>query len=799
MLSNYIKIAWRYIIKNRAYSAINIIGLSTGIAFALLIGAYIFSQLQVNNHLKHAGNQYIIQSKWKSPEEGYEIVTAGPLAKALKDNYPSLVANYYRFDGITTNVSKNNKYFREGIQMGDSTLLNMYGFTLKYGNTATALREPFTAIISQDKAIKYFGTTDVAGQTLTIENFSGQKHDFLITGVLNKYSKNSVTHLVGDFPNEIFISDANLDFFGRDMSWQNPSIASYIELQQGVSPKELEKPMAYIMKRDAPPLFASDLTPYLLPLKTYYLEQNNGLIKKMLYALSGIALFILIMAVINFINMSVSRSAARMKEIGVRKVLGGLKKQLIAQFITESVIIVLFATLFALIIFISTKNLLGSILNTAIPSLQSFPFYFVVFLLLFIFIVGFIAGIYPAFVLSSLKSVDSLKGKMAAPNESILLKKSLIAFQFATATIAFTGAILISKQVNLFLSKDVGYNKDYVISAQVPRDWSQAGVDKMITLRNQFKRLSSVKDASLSYEIPDGNNSGQSYIYKQGSDTAQAIPMQLLMSDENYLNLYQIPLVAGNRFMGGMADSANVLMNETAIKALGFKNAASAAGRQVRFLGDPTIYTISGITKDFHFGSMQHKVAPIIMFNVQLAGIYRFMSFRINPGNITAGINDIQKKWAELMPGAPFEYKFMDDTLANLYKSEIQLKKAAYAATILALIIVLLGIIGLVSLSIQKRTKEIGIRKVLGSSVAGIMLLFIKDFLLVILIGGLVACPLAYIIMQHWLQGYAYRVDITAQPFVISISSLGLITALLICIQTTKAAITNPVKSLRTE
>lgn len=799
MLSNYIKIAWRYIIKNRAYSAINIIGLSTGIAFALLISAYIFSQLQVNNHLKHAGNQYIIQSKWKSPEEGYEIVTAGPLAKALKDNYPSLVANYYRFDGITTNVSKNNKYFREGIQMGDSTLLNMYGFTLKYGNTATALREPFTAIISQDKAIKYFGTTDVAGQTLTIENFSGQKHDFLITGVLNKYSKNSVTHLVGDFPNEIFISDANLDFFGRDMSWQNPSIASYIELQQGVSPKELEKPMAYIMKRDAPPLFASDLTPYLLPLKTYYLEQNNGLIKKMLYALSGIALFILIMAVINFINMSVSRSAARMKEIGVRKVLGGLKKQLIAQFITESVIIVLFATLFALIIFISTKNLLGSILNTAIPSLQSFPFYFVVFLLLFIFIVGFIAGIYPAFVLSSLKSVDSLKGKMAAPNESILLKKSLIAFQFATATIAFTGAILISKQVNLFLSKDVGYNKDYVISAQVPRDWSQAGVDKMITLRNQFKRLSSVKDASLSYEIPDGNNSGQSYIYKQGSDTAQAIPMQLLMSDENYLNLYQIPLVAGNRFMGGMADSANVLMNETAIKALGFKNAASAAGRQVRFLGDPTIYTISGITKDFHFGSMQHKVAPIIMFNVQLAGIYRFMSFRINPGNITAGINDIQKKWAELMPGAPFEYKFMDDTLANLYKSEIQLKKAAYAATILALIIVLLGIIGLVSLSIQKRTKEIGIRKVLGSSVAGIMLLFIKDFLLVILIGGLVACPLAYIIMQHWLQGYAYRVDITAQPFVISISSLGLITALLICIQTTKAAITNPVKSLRTE
>ena len=209
-------------------------------------------------------------------------------------------------------------------------------------------------------------------------------------------------------------------------------------------------------------------------------------------------------------------------------------------------------------------------------------------------------------------------------------------------------------------------------------------------------------------------------------------------------------------------DSGKIILNETAAHALGFKNATDAIGQQIRIPGDPTIFTVKGVTNDFHFGSMQQKIAPIIFFNVQFATIYRYLSFKIKPGNITASINELQKKWHALMPGTPFEYKFMDDTLAKLYKSEIQLKKASYTATIFALIIVLLGVLGLISLSIQKRTKEIGIRKVLGSSVAAIISLFIKEFLLVILIGGLIACPLAYIIMHNWLQDYAYRIDINA-------------------------------------
>jgi len=799
MFKSYFKVAWRNIIGNRFYSVVNIIGLSTGIAFTLLIAAYAWDQLQVNKHLKNADRQCIILSKWKDVNQGFPLATLGPLGKALKDNYPNLVANYYRFDGLTSSVSKGEKSFLESLQVGDSTMLNMYGFTLLDGDAKTALNGPFKVIITKGVAIKYFGKTNVVGQTISIASFSGSKHDFLITGVLGSIAHNSVTTLIDNYPGDFYVSTDNLKFFGRNMDWPNPFIVNYVELQKGVTPKDLEKPIAALEKKNAPAQIAADLTPYVVPLKEFYLSANNGLVQKMIYALVAIALFILSMAIINFINMSVSRSSVRMREIGIRKVLGGLKRQLITQFLIESVLIVLFATLAAFAIFGLTRNLFSNILGRAIPSLSAFPVYFVVFPFLFAILVGFIAGVYPAFVLSSLKSAESIKGKLSSVKDNVLLRKSLIAFQFVTATIAFTGAIIISKQINLFLSNDLGYNKDYVLSAQVPRDWTRKGADKMENIRNLLAELPQVTNASLSYEVPDGNNRGSAPLYKLGTDSTQAITATALTSDENYLNVYKIPLKAGSFFEGHALDSGKVVLNEMAVHTLGWQNAHDAIGKQIRIPNDPTIFTVKGVTNDFHFGSMQQKIAPIIFFNVQFAPVYRYLSFKIHPGNISSSIEAIQKKWSALMPGAPFEYKFMDDTLAKMYKTEMQLKKAAYTATILALIIVLLGVVGLISLNIQKRTKEIGIRKVLGSSVAGIISLFVKEFLLVIIIGGVIACPLAYFILNNWLQGYAYRIPITASPFIISIVMLGLITALLICLQTIKAALANPVKSLRTE
>jgi ABC-type antimicrobial peptide transport system permease subunit len=802
MIKNYFKIAWRNIIKSRFYSAVNIIGLSTGIAFTLLIGAYVWSELQVNTYLKNADRQYILQSKWKDPNQGIDLTTLGPLAKALRENYPNLVANYYRWDGVSSNVSKGNKSFREGVQICDSSMFNMYGFTLLYGDPKTAFEGPFSLVITSDKAKKYFGKTDVLGQTLTIENFSGSKHDFMITGVLKKPAKNSVTYISDDNDNQFYISSNNLGYFGRNMDWPNQYIVGYIELQKGVSPKDLQKPMEHLIKENAPQQIASGLTPYLVPLKDYYLDANNGLIKKMLYALSAIALFILLMAIINFINMSISRSGSRMREIGIRKVLGGLKKQLILQFLVESMILVFFATVFSFIIYMLSKNLFSDILMTRLPSLTDFPFYYLVFPFVLILLIGFIAGIYPAFVLSSLKSVDSLKGKLSSVRENVFLRKSLVAFQFAIATIAFIGAIIISKQIDLFFGKDLGFNKDYIITAQLPRDWTPEGVRKMEDLRNQFAQMPQVRNVTLSWEVPDGNSAGSRSIYKAGTDSTTAISSQLLVTDQYYASTFKIPMKAGVFFSlpGAFTDSFTLVINEMQAKALGWNDAQEAIGKKVKFQsGGGQIFTIAGVTKDFHFESMQNAIKPVTFLHVSVANIFRNFSFKIKPGDIGNSIAALQKKWSALMPGTPFEYTFMDDTLAKLYKSEIRLKKASYSATALALIIVLLGVVGLISLSIQKRTKEIGIRKVLGSSVTSIMSLFIKEFLLVVLIAGIIACPLAYIIMNKWLQGYAYRIDISMQPFLISVLILGFITALLICIQTIKAAVANPVDSLRSE
>lgn len=357
MIKNYLKIAWRNIIKSRFYSAVNIIGLSAGIVFTMLIGAYVWGELQVNSQLKNIQNQYIILSKWKQPNQGFEIATLGPLSKTLKESYPNLVANYCRYDGITSNISKGDKSFRENIQLCDSTMLNMYGFILLHGNPSTAFNGAFTVIVTDSKAIKYFGKTDVIGLTLTIENFSGSRHDFIITGVMKTPTKNSVTWLSDAYDNQFYISSNNLNFFGRNMDWNNPFIVNYIELKPGVTPADLEKPIQYLVKQNAQAQIEQNMRPYLVPLKKYYLVADNGLVKKMIYALSAIAFFILLMAIINFINMSVSRSATRMREIGIRKVLGSLKAQLIQQFLAESILLVFFATLFALAGFQLSRSL----------------------------------------------------------------------------------------------------------------------------------------------------------------------------------------------------------------------------------------------------------------------------------------------------------------------------------------------------------------------------------------------------------------------------------------------------------
>ncbi|HEV2481683.1 MAG TPA: ABC transporter permease [Puia sp.] len=803
ILANYYKTAVRNIARSKFHAVINIVGLSTGIAFSLLIAAYCWSEKQVNHQLRHADRQYFLRSHWKDPNMGQEITTLGGLAPALKTNYPALVANYYRWDGITSAVSRGDAHFRESIQLGDSTMLQVYGFPLLYGDARTALDNPFSVVITDDKAIKYFGRTDVVGRDLTIDNFSGSGRPFRITGVLKRPARNSITQFNDNNDNGIFVPTANLAYFGRNMDWSNGAIVSYIELKQGVKPEALAGPIKHLLQVNTPDNIRDNLRVEPVLLTKYYLDANEGTVRKMIYTLSFVALFILGMAIINFINLSVSRSYTRLKEIGVRKVLGGLRRQLRTQFLTESILLSLGSTAVALLIYGCTRGLFSEMLGTPIPALTTLPVMGWVLIVLFALFTGWLAGLYPATLLSSLSSIDALKSKPGAMQERVLLRKGLVGFQFGTATIVFIGAIIVTQQVALFFSNRLGYNKEYVLSAQLPRDWSKAGVQKMTAIRDVFARMPEVSDVTLTWNIPNGFSAGGTLIYPQGGDSSQAIITDQLIADEHFAPTFGIPLAAGVFFnapdQSAAQDSTRVVLNEKATKALGWQRPQDAVGKLIHVQGSAEPFMVSGVVRDFHFNAMNGAVQPEVIVHQSIATVYRYFAFKIRPGNVKRSVDALQKKWAELMPGAPFEYQFMDQTLEHMYAVELRLRKATSTATVLAFVIVLLGILGLVSSSVRRRNKEIAIRKVIGASAGGIIHLFLRDYVPVLLLAGIVATPIAYWIMNVWLDDYATKVAITPLPFIGAIGVLAVIMIVLIAGQTLGAALRNPVNALRSD
>ncbi|WP_254412137.1 ABC transporter permease [Dyadobacter diqingensis] len=800
MLHNYFKIAWRNLLKRKFFSLVSIFGLSAGMTFTFLIGSYVWSEWQVNATLKNPKNQYILQSKWTDENMGIEIATLGPLGKSLKEDYPNLVANYYRFDGITVAVSNGDKHFREDVQAGDSTFLSMYGFPLLYGDAKTALQQPNSVAITEEKAIKYFGKTDVLGQILNLDNFVGQKQEYKITAVLKTIPDNSVTNLLKS-PANIFIPLGSLKGRQNAESWSFPYMITYLELKEGIKKEDLNKAIQQLLATNTPENIRTNLKVYLTPLTDFYMQQNNGLARKMIYTLSGVALFILLMAVVNFVNITIGNSSSRIKEIGVRKVLGSLQSQLIKQFLAESVILSAVAMLLSVGFYELFRPYFADILGRQISSFFALLPYSILTVIAFTGIIALLAGIYPAFILSSLPAIESVKGKLRSVKDNILFRRVLIVAQFSIALFVFAAATLISKQVSYFFSKDLGYDKTSIVSIAAPRDWTPEGVTKMESVRNQMGRITEVSQVSLSYEIPNGNFGNTNGLYKTGQDSTQAVYTQMLSTDEKFADTYRLKVLAGKFFHAkeGIYKADEIVINEAAVKALGYQSPQDAVGQQIRMHFSSTPLIIAGVTQDFHFESMHQQIKPLAFLHIKTASVYRYLSFKIPPGNIATSLNSIEKKWRELMPDAPFEYVFMDDTLMKLYKSEIQLKKAAGIATVLAIIIVLLGILGMVSLNVSKRTKELGIRKVLGASEASIVMLFLQEFAIVTAVALVIAFPLVWLGLTKWLQNYAYRIEIGWANFAAITIIFGLIVTALVGMMTFRAALMNPVKAISTE
>ena len=802
MLKNYFTIAVRHLLRHKFFSAINILCLAIGITFSLIIGIYVLGQYNINASLKNVKKQYIVKSNWKVKEMGLDITTFGPLPKTLKEEYPLLVADYYRYNPVTNVVSAGDKYFKEDIAIGDTNFISMYGFPVLYGNRQHPFTDNNSAVITETMAMKLFGDKNVINKVISIlTTQNGQKQDYKVSAVLKDIPYNSVTNLVGDTYSVFVPTEGNRYYAGGDPAqyWNSAYEIGMVELQPGKTPKDLEAPLKQVLAKYTTENIQKNLTVELAPVKDYFIKDHGGAARKMIMILSLAALFILLMAVINFVNINIGTSSYRLKEIGLRKVFGGAKAQLIVQFIAEAIILTIIAAIISLTAYQLLRPLFDQVLNTKLESVFRFSAAAALFLVALVFITGFIAGVYPAFVISSSRVINAVKGKIDSAKGGLFLRKTMLIVQFTLAIVVFICALTVSRQVSYVFSKDIGYNKEQllVISA-FPKQWDSVGVNRMINIKNALLQLPSVKDASLSFEIPDRKPPNSIDMQPVNSD-GRTVLITSCGADENYAATFGLKVLSGSCFAqsGGFIPN-QIVLNESAVKALGL-TVNSAINRQIKVPSFGAILTVAGVIRDFNYSSLQNKVEPLAFFHVKDARAYRYLSLKLSTGNIVETVASIRNKWKEMSPGTPFEYSFMDEKFQSLYRSELQLKKAANISTILNLIIVFLGIFGVVAFTLTKRTKEIAVRKVLGADVRNIIALFIRDYAVLILLANLIAWPLTYIITSKWLQSYAYRVNQNILPYLFVCLFIFITAFSMIAIQCFKAGVANPVKSLRTE
>jgi len=802
MLKNYFTIAVRHLLRHKFFSAINILCLAIGITFSLIIGIYVLGQYNINASLKNVNNQYIVKSNWKVKEMGLDITTFGPLPKTLKEDYPSLIANYYRYNPVTNVVSAGDKYFKEDIAIGDTNFIAMYGFPVLYGNRQHPFTDNNSAVITETMAMKLFGEKNVINKIISIlTTQNGEKQDYKVSAVLKDIPYNSVTNLVGDTYDVFVPTEGNRYYGGGDPAqyWNSAYEVGMIELQLGKSPKDLEAPLKQVLAKYTTENIQQNLTVELAAVKDYYIKDHGGAARKMIMVLSLAALFILLMAVINFVNINIGTSSYRLKEIGLRKVFGGAKTQLITQFIAEAIILTMVAAIISLIAYQLLRPVFDQVLNTKLESVFRFSARPVLLLFALVFVTGFIAGVYPAFVMSSSRVINAVKGKIDSAKGGLFLRKTMLTVQFTLAIMVFICALTVSRQVSYVFSKDIGYNKEQVlVISAFPKQWDSVGVNRMINIKNALLQLPSVKDASVSFEIPDRKPPSSIDMQPVNGD-GRTVLITSCGADENYAATFGLKVLSGSCFAqsGGFIPN-QIVLNESAVTALGL-TVNSAINRQIKVPSSGTILTIAGVIGDFNYSSLQDKVEPLAFFHVKDATAYRYLSLKLSSGNIVETVANVRNKWREMSPGTPFEYSFMDEKFQSLYRSELQLKKAANIATVLNLIIVFLGIFGVVAFTLTKRTKEIAVRKVLGANVRIIIALFIRDYAILILLANMIAWPLTYIITNKWLQSYAYRVNQDIVPYLFVCLFIFITAFSMIAIQCFKAGAANPVKSLRTE
>lgn len=811
MLKNYFKIAWRNLVRNRVFSAINIAGLAIGLASCMLISLYVIDELSFDRFHEKANR--IVRATFKGTMQGgiiNESHVMPPTAAALKADYPEVLESTRLRQGGKPLVLLNNKLYNdEKLAFVDSNFFSVFTLPFVEGNPKTALLEPNTIILSETTARKYFGEADAIGKIVTFKDWN---KTFRVTGVMKDIPSNS------HFRFDLLGSMATVDE-AKANSWMTSEFFTYLVLPEGYDYKKLEAKLpATIDKYISPQLKQSmgvtmaefrkqgnNLELKLQPLTDIHLHSDfqydldvNGDVTYV-YIFGAVAVMMLLIACINFMNLSTAGSSKRAREVGVRKVMGSEKSELVGQFLTESILLTSLALVLAILLSIialpvfnelSGKNL--SLQWDAVPGLIPALIGFGLF-------VGIFAGSYPAFFLSSFKPITVLKGgasviKFSSSGKSFNLRSGLVVFQFFMSIILIVGTTVVFQQLQFIRNKKLGYNKDQVI---VIPTWSLG--KNMEAFRDGLLHDSRIENVSLSGYVPAGPSDNNNFTVNPDGKTDQMVKTLRYEVDYNYLATLGMEIARGRNFSKEYGtDSTGIIINETAVKTFGWtpENAMDRTITRNDNQGNKATYHVIGIVKDFHFRSMHERIGPLVM---TLNNGWGWMMVKTRSAEVSGLLATMKKSWDGFHSDMPFSYTFLDERFNETYKAEQKTGQILGTFSGLTIFVACLGLFGLATFTAEQRTKEIGVRKVLGASVAGIIALLSKDFLKLVIIALLIATPAAWWLMDRWLEEFAYKIDVTWWMFALAGALSVLVALCTISYQSVKAALMNPVESLRSE
>jgi putative ABC transport system permease protein len=809
MLRNYFKTAWRNLSKNKGFTAINITGLSIGLATCLLIFLYVSDELHYDQYNAKAQRIFRVDTDIKFGG-GHFIQSASPapLGAGMKSDFPEVEQQTRLRDYGGFLVRKGSQNVpEEKVIYADSSLFDVFTLPLMAGDPKTALVNPHSVVITETTAKKYFNSTDVVGRSLFINDTDNLK----ITAVMKDIPRQS--HFNFDF----FVSLNGAIPAWEINGWTSNNMHTYVVLKKDTDPKAFEaKLSALVIKYVEPEL--NDLSAAkagaekterdwlftLTPLTSIHLHSNktselgaNGSIE-FVYIFSVIALFILLIACVNFMNLSTARSSIRAKEVGVRKVLGSMRSWLVAQFLTESLLMTFLSLFLAVCIAVLMLPFFNQLAGKEISASLFFNPRILAAMLLLVGVVGLLAGSYPAFYLSAFKPIDVLKGKLAAGFKSGWLRSGLVVFQFWISIVLIIGTIVIYNQLHYIRSRDIGFQRDniLIIKNTYPLN-TQADAFK-----NEMLKVPGVKSATKTGFLPTSGWRSDSPLFEDAvPNQKSALSLQIWNVDEDYIPTLGMQMANGRNFSKQLlTDSSGVILNEAAARMLSFKDPIGKNLYRVKDFyltkNETIAYHVIGVVKNFNFNSLREQVTPLALMLKQNNGS---MAFRLNTAHAAGVVDAAQHYWKAMVPSQPFLYSFMDQDFNTTYHTEQRTGQLFIVFAVLAIVIASLGLFGLVTYAAEQRTKEIGIRKVLGASAGNIVRMLSTDFARLVIISALVAFPVAWWAMNRWLQDFAYRVQISWWIF-LAAGALALFIALAtVSVQAIRASLANPTDSLRSE